>query len=288
MERAFSWVLAAYASALAAAILVGAWSGLEHPIAVAFVADLAGTVVIFAFSYAFKNSSFYDPYWSVAPMAIVAYWALVADAAVPGVRQLVVSALVVAWGVRLTANWARGWQGLRHEDWRYVDLQRQHGRRYWLVSFAGIHMAPTLWVFLGCLPLYAALTVGTRPIGLLDGLALVVTAGAILLEGWSDEQLRAFRRAGPSPQAVLDTGLWAWSRHPNYFGEMGFWWGLWLFGLAADPAWWWTVVGALGITGMFRWVSLPMIEDRMRAKRPEAFEAYAERTSLVIPWPPRV
>lgn len=286
LSRAFLWVLVAYASALAVALAVGRASGLDHPIAVAAAADLAATLVVFAFSYAFRNSSFYDPYWSVAPIAIVAYWALGAQAPGSDARPVLVLALLALWGLRLTANWARGWQGLHHEDWRYLDLQQRHGRRYWWVSLFGIHLAPTVWVFLGCLPAYAAVAAGARPWGWLDALALLVTAGAIALEALADAQLRAFRRATPRSDALLDTGLWAWSRHPNYLGEMGFWWGLWLFGLAAAPGWWWTVIGPLGITGMFRWASLPMIEERMRTRRP-GFAAYAARTPRVIPRPPR-
>jgi steroid 5-alpha reductase family enzyme len=67
---------------------------------------------------------------------------------------------------------------------------------------------------------------------------------------------------------------------------MGFWWGLFLFGVAAHPSWWWTVVGALSITGLFRFASLPMIEARMSNSRPD-YAAYAARTSLVLPWPPK-
>jgi len=79
-------------------------------------------------------------------------------------------------------------------------------------------------------------------------------------------------------------GLWKFSRHPNYFGEMGFWWGLYLFGLAADPScWWWTIIGPLAITLMFRFISLPMIEKRMIERRPQ-FASHAQHTPLVIPW----
>jgi steroid 5-alpha reductase family enzyme len=67
---------------------------------------------------------------------------------------------------------------------------------------------------------------------------------------------------------------------------MGFWWGLWLFGLAADPTWWWTIVGPVSITLMFRFVSLPMVETRMLERRPD-YAAHTQTTSLVIPWPPK-
>jgi steroid 5-alpha reductase family enzyme len=288
MQRAFGWIVTAYLAAGIVALAVGAAVPAESPLWVALWADLAATVVVFGFSFAFRNSSFYDAYWSVAPIAIALYWIAVSAPDVPAARQVLAAALVAAWGVRLTWNWARGWTGLDHEDWRYVDLQHKTGRLYWLVSFSGIHVAPTLWVFAGCLPLYPALVVGTRGLGALDALGVGVTAAAIALEARADQELRRFRTApGRRSGDVLDTGLWSLSRHPNYLGEMGFWWGLWILGLAADPGWWWTGVGALSITLMFRFVSLPMIETRMEERRGEVFRAYQARTPLLLPRPAR-
>jgi steroid 5-alpha reductase family enzyme len=286
MSRAFAWVIIAYSVAAVVALSVGYGIRLEHPIIVAATADVVATIAIFLFSFTFGNSSFYDPYWSVAPVPIALYWGICAG---PGeaevIRQFLVVALVILWSVRLTSNWARGWEGLQHEDWRYVGMRSRSGRAYWPVSFLGIHMTPTIWVFVGCLSLYPAVSSGARPLGVLDALAVFVTGGAIWIEARADKELRHFRRSEREPEAILSTGLWAYSRHPNYFGEMGFWWGLYLFGLAAAPAYWWTIVGPLAITLMFWFISLPMIEDRMLERRP-GFAKHIERTSLVIPWFP--
>ena len=124
------------------------------------------------------------------------------------------------------------------------------------------------------------------PVGWLDALAAAVIVLGIGFELVADEQLRHFVVSKPERGELLDTGLWAWSRHPNYFGEMSFWWGLWLFGVAADAIWWWTVVGPLAIALMFVFVSLPMIETRMAARR-EGWAEYVKRVPLVIPRPPR-
>ena len=288
MSRPRLLVVAAYAVALAVALAVGHRVDTEHPLAVAWWADLAGTVAIFAFSLAFRNSSFYDPYWSVAPFPIAAYWALrPLEVGVNPIRAAVVLALIALWGARLTWNWAHGWQGLGHEDWRYADLKRRTGAAYPLVNFAGIHLAPTVWVFLGLLPVYVCMTRGLEPFGYTDLLAFAVTFGAIWLEARADAQLRRYRQSNPPAGEFLRSGLWGWSRHPNYLGEMGFWWGLWLFGVSAVPsAWWWTLAGPVAITLMFRFVSLPMIETRMRERRP-GYAAWAERSSLVLPRPGR-
>ena len=177
--------------------------------------------------------------------------------------------LVALWSARLTWNWARGFSHVRHEDWRYVRLQEQTGAFYWPVSFLGIHMMPTVVVFLGCLPLYVAATAGPVPFGLLDCVATFVVAAAIWLESESDQQLVRYRESKPASESFLSSGLWAHLRHPNYLGEIGFWWGLYLFGVAANPSAWWTIAGPLSITLLFRGVTVSMIDGRMQERRPD-------------------
>jgi steroid 5-alpha reductase family enzyme len=288
MTDADRTLLVAYAISLVAAIAV-AWSlAGEHPIRVVLIADVVATCVIFAFSFAWKNSSFYDAYWSVAPPLIALYWLVGSDVSgVDGLRRAAVMVLVLAWAIRLTYNWRRSWTGLDHEDWRYRDMKDKTGRAYWLVSFAGIHMMPTFIVFLGCLPLYPALATGTRPFGWLDAFAVCWTAMAIWIEARADRELLDYRRGNPPPGSTLKTGVWRYSRHPNYFGEIAFWWGLAFFGIAAAPEWWWAAVGALLITLMFRFISLKLIDDRMSASRDD-YADYMATTSRIVPWPPKV
>jgi hypothetical protein len=134
------------------------------------------------------------------------------------------------------------------------------------------------------LPTWPALSGHGRPLGPLDLAALGVTAAGIAVEAVADRQLRRFLRTRGDPSAVLDTGLWRLSRHPNYFGEVTFWWGPWLFGLAAYPSWAWTVVGPLSITALFLAVSIPWMDRRMRARHPGWVERTASLPALV-PWP---
>lgn len=287
MKRSLLVCAVAYVAALVAAIAVGGVSAGAHPLLVALMADVVATVIVFAFSAALDNSSIYDPYWSLAPLPIALYFALPAQRSLAdiGARGWLVLVLVVIWAVRLTFNFLRGWQGLAHEDWRYVEIRNKTGRGYWLVSLLGIHLFPTLMVFGGCLPLYAALAPGARPFNVIDVIAAVVTALAIVIEAVADDQLRRFRlQSDRRPDEIMERGLWAWSRHPNYFGEMLFWWGLFLFALAAGSGNAWTGAGALAITAMFHLVSLRLLETRMLERRP----AYAERVrsvSAFVPFP---
>jgi steroid 5-alpha reductase family enzyme len=287
LGKARLWVVVAYVIALIAGGAATAFVPIDNPYWRAAIGDLLATVIIFAFSVGFDNSSFYDPYWSVIPPALGAWWALQPSAAsAPFARQVLVLALVTWWGVRLSYNWGRHWRGLDHEDWRYVDFRRKCGRAYWLVSFGGIHLFPTVQVFASCAGLFAAMT-SSAPLGVLDAVAAIVTAAAISIEMIADRQLHDFASSDKKPQDILASGLWSWSRHPNYFGEVSFWWGLCLFGVAATlPAPpWWLLVGPSAMTAMFFFVSIPLIDERMLKKRPHYAEQI-KRVSRLIPWPP--
>ena len=259
---------AAYAAGLAAALLATLPLAGRHPLLVTAGADLLATLAVFGFSVRFDNSSVYDPYWSVAPLPIVAYWLAVAAPGTSPARQALAAGLVALWGIRLTANCLHRWRSLADEDFRYAERRQRDRGLYWLVSLLGFHLMPTTWVFLGLLPLWPALALPGRPVGWLDGAAALLTAGAVLLEGLADLQLQRFLATRRDPGEVLARGLWGRFRHPNYVGEVLFWWGIWLFGLAADPTWWWTVVGPLAITALFALVSVPLMERRMRERHP--------------------
>ncbi len=287
LGRARAWIVTAYVVAAAAGITAALLltSPSSHALVRAAIGDLAATIAVFTFSAAFRNSSFYDAYWSVWPPVAGFTWLLSAPPGVDRVRQAVALGLCTLWGVRLTYNWARGFSGLHHEDWRYVEIARKTGRAYWLASFLGIHLVPTAQTFAGSIGLYVALTATCRPFGALDLLAAAVTLGAIVCEAVADQQLfRFMRRPSRKPDEPISEGLWAYCRHPNYFGEITFWWGLFGFGLAADPGPWRSmIVGPSVITLMVVFVSVPLMEKRQLERRP-AFAESMRTTSMIIPW----
>jgi steroid 5-alpha reductase family enzyme len=287
-RRGLTVVFFAYLSAALAAWALVRWLPADlHPLWVMTAADVSATLVVFGWSVAQDNSSMYDAYWSAAPLLLAPWLALHPEAAgAVGLRQALVLGLVYAWGLRLTFSWARGWHGMRHEDWRYVDLRRSTGRLYWPVSLLGLHLMPTAMVLGGCLSLWPAMVVGTAPLSWLDGVAALLCTVAVACEAVADRQLHEFRRSGPPPGTILDRGLWGWSRHPNYFGEITLWWGLFAFGLAAAPGTWWPVVGPVAITLLFTLASIPMIEKRMHARR-SGWAEHCRRVSVLVPWPPR-
>jgi steroid 5-alpha reductase family enzyme len=278
--------LGIYLLALLAAVLSGRLLRGGHPLFVAFIADLVATVVVFAFSMIFDNSSIYDPYWSVAPPLIALYWLTAGGLPerVP-LRSLLSLALVALWASRLTFNWTRRWSGMRHEDWRYREFRQRYKSLYWPVSFFGIHLFPTLIVFLGCLSLYPVMAIRSdslRPFGLLDILAAAVTLSAIVLEATADRQLHNYKRSTPKSGQILSEGLWARCRHPNYLGEVTFWWGVYLFGLAASPSHWWFILGPAAMTALFVGVSVPWMDRHLLARK-SGYAEHMERVPALLP-----
>jgi steroid 5-alpha reductase family enzyme len=282
--RSLAIVTVSYLIALAAALATAALLRGHHPLVVGLAADVVATLVIFGLSMLLDNASLYDPYWSVAPPVLAVGWLVVT----PGEtgRRIAVVALIAIWAVRLTGNWVRGWSGLGHEDWRYRQLRTTRGKvPWWLVNLGGIQLMPTLLVFLGMLPVWPALS-GRGPLGPLDVLAAIVTAVAIGVETAADRQRHRFAADPANRTRVADVGLWRLSRHPNYLGEIGLWWGLWLFGLAGGAGWWWTVVGPLGMVVLFVFASIPMMDRRSLQRRP-GYAAYMASVPALLPWPRR-
>ena len=246
------------------------------------IADVLATLVVFAFSRAYRNSSFYDAYWSVIPPLLLFYWWSQGDGNV--VRCWLVAVLVVVWAVRLTGNWVYAFPGLHHEDWRYPMFRERAGRWGPVADLVAIHLIPTLQVFLGMVPVYVAVTTPGDGLVWLAVLAFVIGTASVALEFVADVQMHRFVR-DRTPGAVMDRGLWSWSRHPNYFGEFGFWFALALFGLAAAPTAWWLFAGAAAMLAMFLGASIPMMEARSLERRP-GYQSVVDRVSRFVPRPP--
>jgi steroid 5-alpha reductase family enzyme len=240
-----------------------------------FVADLAATAVVIAAAIALNNTSVYDPYWSVAPILLAVWWT-VQNPEIGG-DAIVVVAVVAIWGIRLTGNFLAGWHGLNDEDWRYTEYRRFGPVGYWAISATGLQLVPTLVVFAGLLPVHEAVT--GDGFGAIGVFAAAVALAAVWIESTADLQKRRFAATAASG-ALLDTGLWSLLRHPNYLGEVLFWWGLFGFGIAAGEAW--TGIGAITITALFVFISIPLMDRRMLERR-RGYQAHLAAIPALIP-----
>lgn len=239
------------------------------------VADAAATVFVFLFSLIFRNASVYDPYWSVQPIVILYAFAWGQPLNLQRVLLLVA---VTLWGIRLTANWAYTFGNLTHQDWRYTMLKEKTGIFYPVINFVGIHMVPTLVVY-GCtLPaVYAFLHNGSSNITAI--LFFCLSLGAMTLQGTADIQMHRFRKKRTAP--FIRTGLWKYSRHPNYLGEILMWWGVGLSAFCAFPNELWLLAGAAANTLLFLCVSIPMADGRQSRK--PGFAEYKKQTRMLLP-----
>jgi len=248
-------------------------------------ADLVMTLVTFIFSLIKRNSSVYDPYWTVIPFLFIVQWFIYFGGSDWQIYQWICAIAVSLWSWRLTLSWARGFPGWHHEDWRYVNFRNQFGKFFQPINFLGIHLYPTLIVFLSMWPLFWIYDFGEirYPILFYSGAFLA------LLGTWfeyiADNQLAHFRkRKNKKKEDILDSGIWAHSRNPNYLGEIIFWFGLLGMGMAFNAPWY-TSLGSIGMLLMFLFASIPMKEKQMVKNRPEAFKKYKSKVAVLIPMP---
>ena len=241
------------------------------------IADVAATIFVFVFSVIFKNASVYDPYWSVQPIVIIAGYALTSNIT-PATLLLIIS--IVYWGIRLTGNWAYVFGGLNHQDWRYTKFENETGRLYPFINFTGIHMVPTLIVYLTTLPAVFVIRQELRAnIGSFIGMAVCV--GAATLQLVADTQMHKYRKSGQ--HGLIRTGLWKYARHPNYLGEILMWCGIAIQAVSVMPSHWWLVAGAVANTILFFSVSIPLADKRQSAK--PGYAEYKAGTRSLLPIP---
>lgn len=239
------------------------------------IADVVATALTFVFSLIFKNASVYDPYWSVQPPVILVAFAVERELTFLGILLLIT---VCFWAIRLTANWAYTFTNLYHQDWRYTMLKEKTGAFYPFINFVGIHMVPTLVVY-GCiLPAAYAVREGLEA-NPLSVLFLCVSIGAATMQGVADYQMHKFRNDRTSP--FIRVGLWRYSRHPNYLGEILMWWGVALAVVCAAPEAKVLLSGAVANTVLFFSVSIPMADGRQSRK--EGFAEYKKQTRMLLP-----
>ena len=253
---------------------------INNPVYKLLAIDIALTMLIAIVGLLVKNDSIYDLYWSVIPFFMVIYWIDVSHIQAFNVRVFILLALLGWWSWRLSYNWFRGWKGLSHEDWRYVDLRKKTKGFYPIVSFFGIQLFPTLIVFAAALPMQP-IFYSEATLLYTDALGGLLMLTGVLLEIFADRQMHIFRINPENTGKVINNGLWKYSRHPNYLGEITFWWGLYILSLATFPPLYF-ITGPIIVTLLFVGISIPMMEKRMKHRI--GFEAYKRQTPILIPW----
>jgi len=250
------------------------------PLLALFLADVLATVIVWAFGLLYENVSVYDPYWSVFPPVAFLLWACYTHTwSLPVILLLIASWY---WGWRLTRNWAITFKGIAHEDWRYTKYRSLHPLVFQTINLFGLNMMPTLVVFAAMLPglQLFGLSYDTLPFreGLGVGLGFLICLTAATLQLIADKQIHDFRAAHPGQ--CCNVGLWKHGRHPNYFGEILFWWGIWIM-YAAFGGLDWFICGPIAMTAMFVGISIPLMEKRQLQNKP-GYAEYRKQTRMLI------
>lgn len=277
-SRALSFLILFFVYLFATIIGIVVYFSLPFAFAINLLfADIIATVFTFIFSLVFKNASVYDPYWSVQPIIIVFVSLFVHGLSLVTLFPLVA---ITFWGIRLTSNWAYTFKGLKFQDWRYTMLNETTGKFYPLINFIGIHMVPTLVVYFCVLPVVYLFNnvVSFNPFSIVF---FSLSIFAVIIQMISDIEMQKFR--DKKTHTLINVGLWKYSRHPNYLGEILMWWGIGLYSVISLSSAFNLLLGAVLNTLLFLFVSIPMADKRQSKK--EGYEEYKKATRMLLPLP---
>ena len=253
---------------------VQAWLVAGAAIAIAAVAAWVVSVMR-------RDVSIVDSLWSL--LFLLALLAYLAASEATGPRAWLITAMVAAWALRLSVYITVRNHG-KPEDYRYQEIRRNNEPHFWLKSLYIVFLLQGFLAWVICLPALAAVSGQTTP-GPLDFVGLALWLVGMVFEVVGDWQLARFRRSRSEPGAVLDTGLWRYTRHPNYFGEATLWWGIYLLALSAGA--WWTIFAPLLMTFLLLRVSGVALLEKDIAERRPAYRDYVRRTNAFFPGRPR-
>ena len=241
------------------------------------------TIFIYLGSVLLKNSSLYDPFWSVAPVPIVIYLSIQSENSI--LLKMLVIFPILLWATRLTRNWVISWEGFHHEDFRYINLKNTNKYKAEFNNFFGIHLFPTLIVNICLYPL-VYIFINDVDVNVYIYISSIITLIAVILETVADEQMRKFRSDPRNKGKTMKYKLWRYSRHPNYLGEVGFWFGIYFMGISSGFAPLWLIVCPLAMLLLFVFVSCPMMDERSLKNRPN-YKEYMDNTSQLMLLPPK-
>jgi steroid 5-alpha reductase family enzyme len=229
-----------------------------------------------------KDNSLADVAWGLGFVLLAGLTLFRGDVLRP--RPLLVSCLVLVWGVRLAVHIFRR-NRERGEDPRYAAWRKSWGPWFVPRSYLQVFLLQGAFLLVVSSPVLFVNAVSGPGLGALDTAGAAIWLSGFVLETVADAELARFKRNPSNKGRIMTEGLWKYSRHPNYFGEAVMWWGIFVIAVSVRGAWP-TIVGPILITVLLTRVSgVPMLE-RKYAGNPE-FAAYARRTSAFFPWFPK-
>ena len=241
------------------------------------IVDAIATVIVWLGGVILRTASAYDPYWSLQTLVI--YTWLVFKHNSWNFATIMLFVVILIYSLRLTINFILGFHSLEYVDWRYKMLKQKSGRAYQLVNLFGICMFPTLVIYAASLPAFVYANLSDY--SFLDGIGMGIILLGTLLELVSDMQMKKFVKVRNDRSEVLKRGLWKYSRHPNYLGEILIWFGVAFVLIVARFSYWYFLAGALVNLLMFLFISIPMEENHFKEYKPD-YEQYKKETHTLL------
>jgi|SaaInl6LU_22_DNA_1037377.scaffolds.fasta_scaffold00322_10 steroid 5-alpha reductase family enzyme len=249
-----------------------------------FRAGAAGAALMLALvwlvSVRIKDASIVDMFWGLGFAVIAAICLLVTENLAPLTAATLW--LVILWGVRLFVHLGTRWRREGEEDYRYQKMRAYHGAKFWWRSLFTVFILQGVLMWLVAMPYMAAAYFGG--IVALPGvtvIGLIIALAGLIMETLSDRQLTQFR-ANAQPGELLDSGWWARTRHPNYFADAMFWWGIYIAVVAATPEAIWTIFAPIIMSYLLMNVSGAKMLERRLIKKP-GYADYMARTNRFVP-----
>lgn len=245
-----------------------------------FIANVISTIVIWFIGFLIDTASVYDPYWSVQTPVI--FICLLIKYQNLNVGNLIYLELILFWAIRLTYNYTKTFHDITYIDWRYVQIREVTGKFYQVVNLLGICLVPTIVVYAASIPPFLFVM---ENLDIEDNqiIGYIIMLCAVIIEMKADIDLHEFKRVRIDRSEIIRRGLWKYSRHPNYFGEICFWYGVAMVYIFCDiKKNWYFLLGAILNNALFLGISIPLAERNLR-KYKEGFDEYKKNTSMIIP-----
>ena len=245
-----------------------------------FICDVISTVVIWCIGVIINTASIYDPYWSVqTPIIIIC---LLIKYKNLNVGNLIYLELILFWGIRLTYNYTKTFHDISYIDWRYKQIREKTGKLYQVVNLLGICLFPTIIVYAASIPsfLFVIDNLNFEYIQII-GYAIILIS--VCIEMKADIDLHEFKKIRNDRNEIIRIGLWKYSRHPNYFGEICFWYGVAMVYVFCDfTKNWYYIFGAVLDNALFLGISIPLAENNLKTYK-DGYEKKKKNTSMLIP-----
>ena len=245
-----------------------------------FISNVISTIIIWFIGVLINTASTYDPYWSVQTPVI--FICLLIKHGNLNVGNLIYLELILFWAIRLTYNYTKTFHDITYIDWRYNQIRESTGKFYQIVNLLGICLVPTIIVYAASIPSFLYV-MDDLNLEYIQFIGFIIILASVLIEMKADIDIHEFKKIRSSRNEIIRIGLWKYSRHPNYFGEICFWYGVAFVYIFCDfTKKWYYIFGAILNNALFLGISIPLAEKNLR-KYKEGYDEYKKNTSMLIP-----